>query len=53
VRPATIPTAFGSDEEARMYQFPLVGPAFQMDNMTVYQKLKAFLIDSFAGLGLD
>jgi hypothetical protein len=47
VRPATILTAFGSgDEEARMYQFPLEGPAFQMDNMTVYQKLKAFLIDS-------
>jgi hypothetical protein len=46
VRPATLPTAFGSDEEARMYKFPLVGPGFQMDNMAVYRKLKAFLVDS-------
>jgi hypothetical protein len=48
VRPATTPTAFGtSDEEERMlYQFPLEGGAFQMDNQTVYRKLKAFLIDS-------
>jgi hypothetical protein len=41
------PTTFGSDEEERMYQFPLEGAAFQMDNQTVsYQKLQAFLIDS-------
>ena len=29
-----------------MYEFPLAGPAFQMDNMAVYRKLKAFLVDS-------
>jgi hypothetical protein len=47
VAPATLPTAFSSDEEERMYQFPpLVGPGFQMDNMAVYRKLKAFLVDS-------
>jgi hypothetical protein len=29
-----------------MYQFPLEGAAlFEMDNQTVYRKLKAFLID--------
>jgi hypothetical protein len=49
VRPAMMPTAFfgSDDEEERMYQFPLEGGAFQMDNQTVYyRKLKAFLIDS-------
>jgi hypothetical protein len=52
---ATTPTAFGSDEEERMYQFPLEGSAFQMDkNQTVYRnKLKAFLINAPGWLGLD
>jgi hypothetical protein len=46
VRPVTLRTAYGSDEEEQMYQFPLEGPGFQMDNMAVYRKFKAFLIDS-------
>jgi hypothetical protein len=29
-----------------MYQFPLTGGSFELDNQTVYHKLKAFLIDS-------
>ena len=29
-----------------MYQFPLTGNSFQLDNQAVYRKLKAFLIDS-------
>jgi hypothetical protein len=46
VRHATPPAVYSSEEEHRMYEFPLAGPAFQMDNMAVYRKLKAFLIDS-------
>jgi hypothetical protein len=53
VHPATMPTAFGSDKEERMYQFPLVeGGAFQMDNQTVYRKALSFSHHRFAGLGL-
>ena len=29
-----------------MYQFPLTGNSFELDNEAVYRKLKAFLIDS-------
>jgi hypothetical protein len=46
VCPATPPAVYSSEEEQRMYQFPLAGPGFQMDNMAVYRKLKAFLVDS-------
>jgi hypothetical protein len=27
-----------------MYQFPLTGGSFELDNQTIYRKLKAFLI---------
>jgi hypothetical protein len=43
---ATVPDAFSSNEEQRMYQFPLEGGSFDLDNQAVYHKLKAFLIDS-------
>jgi hypothetical protein len=33
-------------EEQQMYQFTLEGGSFELDNQTVYWKLKAFLIDS-------
>jgi hypothetical protein len=46
VRPDTVPAEFASNEERRMFQFPITGESFQLDNQTVYQKLKAFLIDS-------
>jgi hypothetical protein len=29
-----------------MYQFLLTGGSFELDNQTIYPKLKAFLIDS-------
>jgi hypothetical protein len=31
-------------EEEQMYQFPLTGGSFELDNQTIYRKLKAFLI---------
>jgi hypothetical protein len=46
VHPETIPEVFASSEEQRMYQFPLTGGSFELDNQMVYRKLKAFLIDS-------
>jgi hypothetical protein len=54
VRSATTPTDFVSKEIRRMYQFPLVGASFELDNQTVCRKLKAYLlIDSPGCLGLD
>ena len=29
-----------------MYQLRLYGPSFELDNRTVYRKLKAFLVDT-------
>jgi uncharacterized membrane protein YgcG len=46
VRDEIPPAEFANTEEERMYQFPLIGESFQLDNQTVYRKLKAFLIDS-------
>jgi hypothetical protein len=43
---ATVPDIFSTNEEQRMYQFPLEGGSFELDNQVVYRKLKAFLIDS-------
>jgi hypothetical protein len=40
------PDEFATREEERTYQFPLTGSSFELDNQTVYRKLKAFLIDS-------
>ena len=41
-----VPEAFATTEEQRMYQFPLTGNLFELNNQLVYRKLKAFLIDS-------
>ena len=46
VHPVTAPEAFATTKERRMYQFPLTGNSFKLDNQTIYCKLKAFLIDS-------
>ncbi len=46
VRPEVVPETFATTEEQRMYQFPLNGNSFELDNQLVYRKLKAFLIDS-------
>jgi hypothetical protein len=46
VRPDVIPAEFATTEEEWMYQFPLTGSSFKLDNQMVYCKLKAFLINS-------
>jgi hypothetical protein len=46
VHSATVLDTFSTNKEQRMYQFPLQGGSFELDNQLVYQKLKAFLIDS-------
>jgi hypothetical protein len=46
VRPEAAPAEFATTEEQQMYQFPLTGGSFELDNQTIYRKLKAFLIDS-------
>ena len=46
VRPDTAPADFNTTEERRMYQFPLTGNSFELDNQALFRKLKAFLIDS-------
>ena len=45
VRPDMAPAEFTTNEEQRMYQFPLMGGSFELDNQAVFRKLKAFLID--------
>jgi hypothetical protein len=46
VCPETVPDVFASSKEQRMFQFPLTGGSFELNNQMVYRKLKAFLIDS-------
>jgi hypothetical protein len=46
VRPEVAPETFVRNKERRMYQFPLLGNSFELDNQAVYRKLKAFLINS-------
>jgi hypothetical protein len=46
VHPDTPPVEFAMNKEEHMYQFPLTGRSFELDNQAVYRKLKAFLIDS-------
>ena len=46
VRPDDVPIDFSSPQEERMFQLPLTGSAFQLDNQQVYRELKAFLINS-------
>lgn len=46
VRDEEEPDEFESEEQRRMYQLPLEGEAYEMDNATTYRKLKAFLIET-------
>ena len=46
IGPEMAPETFATMAERRMYQFPLTGNSFELDNQAVYHKLKAFLIDS-------
>jgi hypothetical protein len=45
VCPDTVPANFATTEEEQMYQFPLAGGSFELDNQMVYRKFKAFLIN--------
>jgi hypothetical protein len=45
VRNVVIPVEFVNDAERRMYQLPLTGEAYSMDNKSVYRLLKSFLIN--------
>jgi hypothetical protein len=37
---------FTTNKEEWVYQFPLTGGSFKLNNQAVYHKLKAFFIDS-------
>ena len=41
----TPPATFATMDQERMFQIPLTGQEYDVDNATVYRKLKAFLID--------
>jgi hypothetical protein len=42
MRDVVIPAEFVNDAERRMYQLPLTGKAYSMDNKSVYNLLKKF-----------
>ena len=46
VRPTVAPVIFTDDFEERMFQMPLIRQEYNLDNGTLYVKLKAFLIGS-------
>jgi hypothetical protein len=46
VHDVIIPAEFVDDAEWRMYQFPLTGEAYNMDNKSVYHLLKSFLVNT-------
>ena len=41
---AVVPVVFVNDFEDRIFQMPITGPDFDLESLTVYQKLKAFLV---------
>ena len=46
VRPEEEPEDFETDEQRRMFQLPLEGEAYALDNRKVYKLLKAFLVET-------
>jgi hypothetical protein len=46
VRHVIIPAEFVNDAERHMYQLPLTGKTYSMDNKSVYRLLKSFLINT-------
>jgi hypothetical protein len=46
VRDVIIPAEFVDDAERHMYQLPLTGEAYSMDNKSVYCLLKSFLVNT-------
>jgi hypothetical protein len=46
IRDEEAPDEFESDEQCRMYQIPLNRNAYNLDNTSVFRKLKAFLVET-------
>ena len=46
VRSTVMPVVFVDDFEERIFQMPITGPDFDLNNRTVYRKLKAFLVST-------
>jgi hypothetical protein len=46
IRDEEAPDEFESDEQCHMYQIPLNGNAYNLDNASVIRKLKAFLVET-------
>jgi hypothetical protein len=46
IRDEEAPDEFESDEQHHMYQIPLNRNAYNLDNASVIQKLKAFLVET-------
>ena len=46
VRPDIAPEEYVTTEERRLFEIPLTGNAFELDNYTVFRELKAALINS-------
>jgi hypothetical protein len=46
VRDVVIPAEFVDDAKRHMYQLPLTGEAYSMDNKLVYHLLKSFLVNT-------
>lgn len=46
VRDEEAPDEFESEEQRRIYQIPLEGNAYNLDNASVFRKLKAFLVET-------
>ena len=46
VCPEEVPAVFATNQEECMFQLPLAGDTFEMDNAAVCRKLKEFLLDS-------
>ena len=46
VHPKEVPKEFKTAEEHHMFELPLMGNTFKLDNHMVYRELKTFLINS-------
>ena len=52
-RPAVAPVIFTDDSEERMFQMPLTGQEYNLDNCTLYAKLKTFFIGSAGYVSIE
>ena len=53
VRPKAKPQEFVTAKERHMFELPLTGNAFELDNHAVYHELKAFFLTLLVGPGLN